>query len=1196
MATFNRYHAGSPLFVSSEQDTDALRSAYLLPSTAVVPDTFSVDDALNKYPGWFILFSIAKQDTATIDAFAAAAQIFFSSPDRTNALVAWFTNADSYASGLTGWVITAPRLNIPTLGTPITITRPTLIEFANFAINLTPGTTVTTSGDGNGLIFAKSGATNALVVTPFGQRTTVTLPMTGSATLSMLSPIPTAGCVTFGLTLDSNTATTLDVGLRVFTAASVGGYAATARLPVFDLSSVQAGVPLSVTIDPLAPLDHARTSMSFSSNPSVPSTYRTPVGGQLTLTPSVNAGLVFCERLIAVDSHGNPVIVPGNQVLYVVPNGTYALLTAQGNPNGVTGGGTVPDLTATLMCGLSAVEYLSFATGVTLSFIPNQFAFAATLKDADPKKGAGRVYGQLTEAGLTSWAFLNVPGNSSYFAQPDSSVLYQSAGATSPFSNYLPLIVGDLQPEIAPTNSFPLFPYVAATPGVGLTGDDLVQFELQACAPKRRALIQKIAVPSTKLTSLRSSALGDDPKFAATPQGLLLQFGDALAWSHLTVAVSPSTPIPPNRQSQLLLNAVTGDLKAALQTNQLFLVASVGDLFLNQHASIGYSLTQERLNVLAAMGEDPDVIKRLQPLVPTMWADETALNTSLQAVLTPDQYQAELKSGMIRGYTGDFSLFVADWEFDLSPWRWADHKSILLFKFCKKQLSQLVSDSTQWAMADSFNSARNATQQQIQDIFSDAQTRYAAGDNDLAYFVNTVMSDANWNGILVLNATVPLSGLPPQMEGIAAGIDPAQFHAHHIGINVTPVQLSDTTSTVMPSSVFALIDYEDPAPLVSSDDYQFKVNSLKVLIANSNIASFSSQIELLINSLFGEAVTQVNAPDNNLIFHGYYQQSNGVGCYKFITTSQTAYTVTSSVLYQVGIESANFVTVVDNSNNPNNTITHAYFGLTGAISFLPQTGFDFFSFGPEQADINSGAIGGGLNYTDLCIDMSFDPATPTLKTFDFDLRRIVTDATTSQLRSASLAAHFPMKLIGITQGVGSVTPDSLGFMPVDSPVQGSELSAPWFGLRFELDLGSPGALAAEIGFTAGLLLGWAPNPSSPTVYIGLSLPGVSGGQRAISLEGILSLNFGDVLFIAQPPTYILQLSDIALKFLSLSFPPNGQVNLLLFGNPDAPTSGALGWYASYLKNGAGQSSKQQQLQSARLLPSPQKGDSKGSHV
>ena len=90
--------------------------------------------------------------------------------------------------------------------------------------------------------------------------------------------------------------------------------------------------------------------------------------------------------------------------------------------------------------------------------------------------------------------------------------------------------------------------------------------------------------------------------------------------------------------------------------------------------------------------------------------------------------------------------------------------------------------------ADSFNTSPTAAQQQIRAILDDASSRLSGGDTDLAYFVNTVMLDPQWNGILVLNAEVPMSGLPPQLEGLAAGIDASQFQAHHVGVNVTPVQ------------------------------------------------------------------------------------------------------------------------------------------------------------------------------------------------------------------------------------------------------------------------------------------------------------------------------------------------------------------------------------------------------------------------
>ena len=821
------------------------------------------------------------------------------------------------------------------------------------------------------------------------------------------------------------------------------------------------------------------------------------------------------------------------------------------------------------MCGLSGVEYLSTAPGAALEFVTGFNAFAGTLRMASAS--SARVFGPLTDAAVTAWTYLSVPGGgSTYYAQPDSAVMHQPASptSTSPALQYAPIAVAQLSPGISAMSAdaaFPLAPYAAAQVGTGLSPDDVVQFETQVVAPQRRRIMpSQTSLPAPNAAPL-APPTSNPTGTVTTPQGLLLTTSGA-AWSKLILAISPSQA-PPYRSQNVVLDDVAGDLRDALQSNQLFLViTSAGAVMTN--AQIPYALTAARLDFLDKVAKlDPAVITALKPLEDQTWTDETSFDTALKGVLTQTQYDAN--HATILAYTGDFSLFVADWEFDLSPWRWPDHNSILIFKFCNKQLDQLVSDTSQWVHADSFNTSPTAAQQQIRAILDDANDRLnKKGDTDLTYFVKTVMLDPQWNGILVLNAEVPMSGLPPQLEGLAAGIDASQFQAHHVGVNVTPVQPSGGVLTAMPSSAFGLIDYEDQTQLSGTAlDYQFKVNQLKVLIANSEIVGFSSVIEIMINKLFGEPTQQIDAPNNCLKLNGYYQQSGGVGSYTFVTPASTAYGMTSQVLSQVGILQARFVTLT--STDPDVTTVNSRFNLSGSINFEAQTGFDLFSYGSEGAPPPGVAVP-GLTYANLSIDMSFDIATPTYKTFVFDAQHILLDSATSQARSASLGSHFPMKLTGLYQATGTVTPDGLGFMPVDSPLQGSQLTAPWFGLQYDLDLGSPGALAAQVNFTARLLLAWSPNPTAASVYVGLGLPGVSGGQRAMSLQGVLSLAFGTVTFLVQPPTYILELSNIVLKFLSLSFPTTGQTSLVMFGNPNAQTSGALGWYAAYVKNGAGQ--------------------------
>lgn len=1164
MNSFTRYNGGD-LFLPTGQDGATARVGYLVPSGTTLPDTFGVADALNTYSGWFILFPALPADPTI---FIQQAQIYLKNPARAGALIAWFSNPDKAAQGLSAWFLTAPRVS-----GQVVVTRLGLLQFANCTLSLSPGTQLGVTGDGNGLTFKANGGINKLSVTPMAQPKPVDLPLTGAVSLALVAPADANGCFGFGLALDDGAATALDVGLRMFTAPPGGGYASTARYQIFELAGLSGGVPLAVTLDPLAPLDESRTAFAFANGGgALPSTYRTPVGGALTLAPQADATLVFNARLSAVDAKGAPIVVPGRQVLYLVPKGGFTLAPAVATIAAIKAApaSSAPDLTANLMCGISGVEYLSTAPGTTMTFVTGANAFAGTLRMADTT--SARVFGPLTAAATTSWSYVSVPGGSTYFAQPDGAVMHQpdKAAPLSSLLQYAPLTVAQLPPlsssmiDLADTTGpqpFPLLPYPGAQAGPGLSLDDVAQFELQVVGPQRRRLM-----PSLQTQKAQAAAAGGaTTPVVTTPQGLLLTMTGGV-WSNLLLAISPSTA-PAFRHQGLQLDTVTGDLRDALQSNQLFLVVtSTGAMMTN--AAIPYSLTAARLDILAKVAKlDAAVITALGALKDQSWPDEASFDTALQGVLTAAQYTAN--HAVILSYTGDFSVFVADWEFDLSPWRWADHNSILIFKFCSKQLDQLASDTSQWVHADTFNSSAAAAQQQLRAILDDAATR-ALTDTDLSYFVNTVMRDPLWNGILVLNAEVPMDGLPPQLEGLAAGIDASQFKAHHLGINVTPVQPSGGTLKAMPSSVFGLIDYEDPAELSGTAlDYQFKVNQLKVLIANSEIVGFASVIELMMNKLFGEPAQQINAPSNSLKLNGYYQQSGGVGSYTFVTPASTAYDMTSQVIDQVGIMQARFVTLT--STDPDITTVNSRFNLSGTINFLAQPGFDMFSYGSEGTTPPTGVAPPGLAYANLSIDMSFDVATPTYKTFAFDAQHILLDAPTSKARDDSLASHFPMKLTGLYQATGSVTPDSLGYMPVDSPLQGSQLSAPWYALQYDLDLGSPGALAAQVGFTAGLLLAWSPNPTAATVYVGLSLPGVSNGQRAISLQGVLTLAFGKVTFLVQPPTYILELGNIVLKFLSLSFPPGGQTSLVMFGNPNAQTSGALGWYASYVKNGAGQS-------------------------
>jgi len=1151
---------GSKLYVAPNEVGEASTGGYLFASSARdLPQSVSIKDALLSYPGWFVQFPAIAPDE--LSKFEDQAQVFFANPARQGALIAWFSATDVLAAN----VLYATKTDEGV----VAVARTFELPFGNFSIDIPLGAQISSTVNQLDVV------PGSISVTPTGRSAPTTLRLSELAINMLDETKPLNVCVLSFTVPDTETSDIFDVGLRSFTAEVSGGYCQSSLHRVFDVSARNASLALSGTIDPLAPVDTNRSYL-FVQQSTLTSYYQTASGQQVAVMPKTKAGLVFTERLIAVDPNGNPVVLPGNETLYLTPAGSFEFQLAPDDSNAAS------SLTSTVMGGLSTVEYLQNAVNPVLEFIPHMDAFSMTLSSGEETDDP-RVFGNLTPAGKTSWVHLSTAPDTAYFAQPDSSVLHQSQDATADaaFLTYLPVSVGQLRDQQAqPTNgsyAFPMLPYRSVS-GTNIDAEDISNLETQVWSPKRRSIIQTLVTTTPPEQGIHAGATAlPVPPYSTTPQGLLIELGEGttsvFGWQNVTLGQSTATSTPPNRSDRLLLSNVTGMLKSALQTNQLFL-AITGAEIMSACSSIPYSLTLVRQRQLALSISDNDVNAKLAAMAPKQWANLSELTTDLASQLSAAQMAEYFDT--IRNGLGDFSLFVADWEFDLSPWRWVTHNTILIFKFCNKKLSQLVEDTTQWASAADFNTSPNGTRQRIQQILDTSLARYEAGDNDLAYFVNTVMERETWNGVVALNAQVPLTGLPAQLEGLAAGIDASRFQAHHVGISVTPVepaQGAGSSYTSSASSVFGLIDYEDNADLTGSAPYDFKVNSLKVGIANSEIVSFSSKIELQINQLFAEPCTQNNSSTgNNLVLYGVYQKSGNNGTYVFSTVKATSYGITSQVLNSVGIISASFVTVTDSEDVESLTTVVSTFALTGAISFVKQDQFDLFSYGIDEQSPGDADVG-GLSYSNLSIDMSFDPATPQYRTFVFDAQSVLMDASNSQVRPSSLAAHFPMKLTFLTQGLGDVTPNSLAFMPIDSPLQGSELSAPWFGLNYELDLGSAGALAAKVDFTASLLLAWAPSgaTSSPKIYIGLQLPGVKGGERAIPIEGVLKLAFSDVTFLVAPPTYILKLGDIALKLLALSFPPNGQIDLLMFGNPDAQTSGALGWYASYVKNGAGKS-------------------------
>lgn len=1097
------------LYIRSDTTVATARVGYLLTTPLDNPPAqLSLSDAWTQQHGAFIGFPALPQDVAALGQFIDNAT--WSLNEQSGVRIAWFfaTSAASFV-GLTTGLAGQMQHSGGTSSLTIPATYLSIGRSTDAALSLVEGTQVTINARQNGFTIAANPGNALRLWTGTAYHD---LPVATTIDVQFLGDPATQGCLSLGFALDLRQQTLLNIGLRYYMPDFANPEHATyLHYPVFDSSSA-ALVPLGGTLDLIDPYDLRRTLFRFLPVDGAPVTLRSyfsnTLGQPISLTPQPGAGLTFARGAVQInETSATPPIS-----VYLVPCGDFKLTLPAG----------AGQFTQLLMCGISAVEHLDLVVEADnfLRFVPGQPAFSPAERNADVLPPV--LYRPLTPLARTAWCYIyssSMSGAVLYHAQPDTAVLHQPV-ADQEYLVYLEIPANALR-SLPPTSTaaFPLVPYG------GVQASDLTAFyqlELQVLNPARReaiAELQRLAQASQPLFQARSLTANvqiGQRSYGATQQGLNATFvssGDITGQEWNTFAIARTSGVSSvtntTTSSVVQFNNIRGALRTALQSNQMFLVATSSAKFL-QTADI-----------------------------PT---------------------------------TDFFGLRIQGWSFDLAPTKqqgnqtltaWEQQNTVLIFKKHGQSLYELVQDLATWSQPDDFNDDPRATQQRLQQIIAGAS---ALRDHPQLgpYFQNflRIIAQESWNGIIIFNIPIVVASMPSDLQGLAAGLDPTRFYAHHLVINRNPVVAQNGQLVFSAdSSLGGLITYLDPVYLgTSTTDYDFKVMSLNVLFDNSAITRFDSQVALYLNRLFGETGTLLNSPvSNNLLLSGSYQQHNANSAYVFVNEARNDFVMQSQVVSRVAITRAQFVPSIPfNGSNPNN-IARSRFILSGVLDFARLPAGDLFSFGSENN------TSGGLSFSNLFVNLSFPVSTPSYKTFSLDTGGMTLSLNTSRARAGSLYNHFPIRLTRFVQGTPGSTPQTLGYMPVDLPLSSEALSEQWFGLQFELNLGSFGALASQAGFIGGLILAWSPNAVEPTIFVGLSIPGVVNGRREIPIEGLLKLVFGDVRLVIDGSSYILQLNNISLNLLTLSFPPNGQTTLMLFGDPRNQDNTTLGWYAAYAK-------------------------------
>jgi hypothetical protein len=533
------------------------------------------------------------------------------------------------------------------------------------------------------------------------------------------------------------------------------------------------------------------------------------------------------------------------------------------------------------------------------------------------------------------------------------------------------------------------------------------------------------------------------------------------------------------------------------------------------------------------------------------------------ALLANQQFVVISDPHAVRSHLAAASALEIDgWRFDFAPDRWHEHGTLMILKRCDRPLADLARDVASWTMPDSFNSDPARAQRDLLAIIDDARRQLGAGtaggpQPDHAHFVHTVVDDPRWHGVLFLR--VALGPLPADLEALRPGLDTRLLCAHHVGVDQSHVRAEGASLVQERSSVFGLVRYAEALRAdLAAAAYGFQVLDLRVELANSTVSTFASRIALGVRRLFGAPATGTDPEFGSaLVLTGLCQRRESSVAYVFQNERSNTFDLRDALLRAVTITRAE-MTSLPAPGDAGGART-VRFALWGTLAFRPLA-----SFAGETCDLFGFDA---LGFSGLTVSMTYAATSPRAAAFALDVTSVTLDPLPTRARAGSLPRHFPVTPRALIGSAAASDPSALGFMPVQLPaVDTQKLSAEWFGILLDLDLGTPGALSSIVNLTATLGLFWSPDVGAQRVLTGLRLPGSVGGRNELSLMGVLKLSIYSTQLLQTDRAFLLKLTGVTLTLMGQSLPPAGSFDFFVFGDPDPQSrSTSLGWYGAYRK-------------------------------
>ncbi len=898
-----------------------------------------------------------------------------------------------------------------------------------------------------------------------------------------------------------------------------GGTVTAARFPLFssDKNFVKAH-RMHARIDPLRPYDHERSFFAFAdagalgeTNPNfaLMSNFETARGHRVALIPTSQSGFVLSQGATGAVVDVGQLRLNGTYS-YLTPDGPFELLV-QASDDKASDGSTEAHL---LLTGLSRTEYIEFtsrqavAPGHVIEFFADKPALDRRTAREQVPLPAEKI---LTEELTTPWIRVHKNGNAANASrQPDQMALYRNMSADPKILNFAPSTVDHSRP-------LPAVPLL----GINKTSNKM---KAQALRAERTVLSEQRGwcLPYIKTELLEPLTQATDRGWHRTPQGFCVKRDASGRWTEILIAQLPGT------DNTVSLSNLDDDFADALTRNRVF------------------------------------------------------------AVLDSNAHISDPKKSLF-DITAKFS--IANWGLTLSLGQGSDTESVavpqtvLIAKSYDKSIEELLTEPELWSnkkLIERVDADRLVAT--LGKMIEDAKTRR---DEDRLLFPGvrsryenfiTAMTDPDWVGFLLVNLHIDGQNLPTQIKGLLGGIELDKFLVHHVGAAFVRNQIDNIDNGVLAPTgggIFGLIDYrneetdsekkalmaqphvEKVATAYDPDrDFSYKVERLSVLFEGSQIARFDCRINLRLGTLFSEKIEPERGASTNgreLRFDGQYESRivDGVrqDTYSFIHTNDYELKLDSFIFESIVLQKLQFSTVdVDGDK------VRARVALWGRVDFQnisPTIDFP----GIEAAE-----------FDDLGITFDFSISTPDISIPGFDLgsvRFVLPDWG----RGDGFLSKLPFKLKFFEYAPsGSFNLGDRGYfgLSLDGALPDFR-----FGLGFDLDVGSLGALASDLkGIRLTTLFGWLPKISNSDrkakFGIGVRFEGGKGGALDIGLQGVLRLTAEEYDFHkiqeASKKYFMVELKQANLYILGYKLPANGTFSLFLFLDPEQPKFNKIGWF------------------------------------